>query len=129
MYVCIIYTYISPNLKNGGTIFSMKCILRFLSLGVSIRNIHTYISCAKHEHYVNLLNSSSTEEACLDPNDPKNAKFLDVLQSVPLTSSATTESVCRLRQLHDKERFVSDEEFANERRFVLLEHRQQGVSD
>ena len=70
----------------------------------------------------------STEEACLDPNDPRNAKFLDILQSVPATGAEEVEGAFRLRRLHEKERFVSDEVFANERRFALLEHRQNGVS-
>ena len=69
------------------------------------------------------------DEAHLDPNDPRNAKFLSLLQSVPITTTTTTtQTIFRLRQLHEKERFVGDEEFANERRFALLEHRQQGVS-
>jgi hypothetical protein len=70
------------------------------------------------------------DEAHLDPNDPRNTKFLSLLQSVPTTTTTGTEvhrPVFRLRQLHEKERFVSDEEFATERRFALLEHRQQGV--
>jgi hypothetical protein len=69
------------------------------------------------------------DEAHLDPNDPRNTKFLSLLQSVPTTTTTGTEvhrPVFRLRQLHEKERFVSDEEFATERRFALLEHRQQG---
>jgi coiled-coil and C2 domain-containing protein 2A len=69
------------------------------------------------------------EEARLDPNDPRNAKFLSLLQSVPATTEeggAMPVNVFRLWQLHEKERFVSDEEFANERRFALLEQRNLG---
>ena len=70
----------------------------------------------------------STEEARLDPNDPRNMKFLHLLQSVPTTSDEGTARVFRLKLLHEKERLVSDEEFARDRRFALLEHRHSGVS-
>ncbi|CAI8044918.1 Coiled-coil and C2 domain-containing protein 2A [Geodia barretti] len=85
------------------------------------------------EPYPNTANLASlkkwADEAHLDPNDPRNTKFLSLLQSVPTTTTTGAEvhrPVFRLRQLHEKERFVSDEEFAKERRFALLEHRQQG---
>ena len=70
----------------------------------------------------------STEEAHLDPNDPRNMKFLHLLQSVPTTSDDSISRVFRLKLLHEKERLVSDEEFARNRRFSLLEHRHRGVS-
>ena len=70
----------------------------------------------------------STEEARLDPNDPRNMKFLHLLQSVPTTTDESVAKVFRLKLLHEKERLVSDEEFARERRFALLEHRHRGVS-
>ena len=66
------------------------------------------------------------EESRIDPNDPKNIKLLHLLQSVPTTDEGAG-NVFVLQQLHDRERLVGDDEFARDRRFALLEHRQQGV--
>ena len=70
--------------------------------------------------------SPSLERSRLDPNDPRNAQLLRLIESVP--NSADLDVYFRLIDVDDLERFVVDELFENDRRFTLLQLRDQGVS-
>ena len=68
-----------------------------------------------------------TERSRLDPNDPRNSELLRLIESVP--SSSEQENYFRLIDVDDVERFVRDETMENDRRFTLLQLRDQGVSE
>ena len=67
----------------------------------------------------------TTERSRLDPNDPRNAELLQLVASIP--SSAEQEAYFRLIDVDDVERFVTDGLMENDRRFTLLQLRDQGV--
>ena len=67
------------------------------------------------------------ERSRLDPNDPRNSELLRLIESVP--SSSEQENYFRLIDVDDVERFVRDETMENDRRFTLLQLRDQGVSE
>ena len=65
------------------------------------------------------------ERSRLDPNDPRNAELLQLVASIP--SSAEQETYFRLVDVDDVERFVPDSLIESDRRFTLLQLRDQGV--
>ncbi len=65
------------------------------------------------------------ENSRLDPNDPRNAKLLKLIESIPYSSEQA--AYFRLVTVDDAERLISDEEFTSDRRFILLNFRDQGV--
>ena len=75
---------------------------------------------------IEVLNFQFLERSRLDPNDPRNAELLHLVESIP----STTEKDCyfRLVAVDEAERFVNDKEFDRNRRFAVLKMREEGVS-
>ena len=59
----------------------------------------------------------------VDPNDPRNLDFFDLVDSTP---SACMEDAFRILELEDVQRFSSDDFFKYDRRFTLLKLRDEG---
>jgi len=59
----------------------------------------------------------------VDPNDPRNLDFFDLVDSTP---SACVEDAFRILELEDVQRFSSDDFFKYDRRFTLLKLRDEG---
>lgn len=66
------------------------------------------------------------ERSRLDPNDPRNAELLHLVESIP--SITEKDHYFRLVAVDEAERFVSDREFDKNRRFAVLKMREEGVS-
>ncbi|XP_068449249.1 coiled-coil and C2 domain-containing protein 2A-like isoform X1 [Clinocottus analis] len=64
----------------------------------------------------------------LDPNDPKNASIMQLLQ-VASSGDVTAPDYFRLEQLQEEFHFVSDEELERSKRFRLLRLRNQEVAE
>ena len=71
-----------------------------------------------------ILYSLYVEHSRLDPNDPRNAKLLQLIESIP-TSEQT--NYFRLVSVDDVQRYISDEELFCDKRFTMLYMRDQGV--
>ncbi len=65
------------------------------------------------------------ERSRLDPNDPRNAELLHMLESIPASSEETSHF--RLVDVDSALRFMEDEEFEGDRRFTMLRSRHDGV--
>lgn len=66
-----------------------------------------------------------TENSRLDPNDPRNAELLQLIESIP--SSSEQAKYFKLANVDDVQRFISDDEFNMDKRFTMLYMRDQGV--
>ncbi|XP_064382985.1 coiled-coil and C2 domain-containing protein 2A-like [Halichondria panicea] len=64
------------------------------------------------------------ERSRLDPNDPRNAELLHLLESIPASSEETSHF--RLVDVDSALRFMGDEEFEGDRRFTVLRSRHDG---
>ncbi len=61
----------------------------------------------------------------LDPNDPRNAELLQLLESIPTSSEVTSHF--RLVDVDPALRFVGEKEFESDKRFNVLKSRHDGV--
>ena len=120
------YMFIHVGISNTCT-----CICTYM--WVLVIHVHVYVSLF------------ILEESHLDPNDPRNFELLDLakvttptchthsLMSCSLShqnvSSAPTNEYFRLQAMDSVERFVSDHQFTSDKRFTLLQLREQRVSD
>ena len=100
-----------------------------------VQNVHVHVAsivcpssvCTLSPFRLNSLLPLPAERSRLDPNDPRNSELLRLIESVP--SSAELENYFRLIDVDDVERFVRDEVMENDRRFTLLQLRDQGVCE
>ena len=83
-------------------------------------------TCTKSsQHHLSQRTTCFTERSRLDPNDPRNAELLQLVESIP--NSADQKNYFRLTDVDAAERFVADDLMENNRRFTLLQLRDQGV--
>ena len=68
---------------------------------------------------------SCTENSRLDPNDPRNAELLQLMESIP--SSSEQANYFQLASVDDVQAYVTDNEFNTDKRFVMLKMRGDGV--
>ncbi|XP_034036438.1 coiled-coil and C2 domain-containing protein 2A isoform X1 [Thalassophryne amazonica] len=68
------------------------------------------------------------KQARLDPNDPKNASIMQLLQ-LANSGEATAPEYFRLEHLQEEFNFVTDEEWNKSKRFRLLHLKNQGVPE
>ena len=66
------------------------------------------------------------ENSRLDPNDPRNAELLQLIESVP--SSSMQPDFFQLASVDEVETFVAHDEFSTDKRFSMLVMRDDGVS-
>ncbi len=67
------------------------------------------------------------ERSRLDPNDPRNAELLQLLESIPASNEVTSHF--RLVDVDPVCRFVTDKEFGSDKRFNVLRSRHDGVRE
>lgn len=67
------------------------------------------------------------ENSRLDPNDPRNAKLLHLIDSIP--SSSDLIQYFRLENVDDVQRYISEDYFSMDKRLTMLCLRDNGVCD
>lgn len=66
------------------------------------------------------------EKSRLDPNDPRNAKLLLLLDSLP--SSSEQANYFQIVDVENVQRYISEDQFYVNKRFTMLCMRDDGVS-
>ena len=65
------------------------------------------------------------ENSRVDPNDPRNAQLLQLIDSIP--DSSEQSNYFQLVNVEEVQRYISEEQFYKNKRFTMLCLRDEGV--
>lgn len=72
-----------------------------------------------------LTNLICVENSRVDPNDPRNAQLLQLIDSIP--DSSEQANYFQLVNVEEVQRYISEEQFCRNKRFTMLCLRDDGV--